>query len=487
MPGVPYDQGVRVGHAARVLDAQQLLLGSVDLAPERRFARSAALAAGEEPVRNPGRGGRETDLPVHGVGGQEDERGTGVPGQFGGTAHGHRPVLVVAREDQAAVPAGVDAAGVQIAGVGVREVVAVPLGPADEVVGVAHVQRQAGTRVGAVEGDRGGGVLLAQQPPLLVPGVVETGAGPAVLRVEVVRLPGDVRQQEQQVRRMVVADGERDVRTVSVDGGEHRDVRPDRPVARDLKPPGEPPVVAGDRPPGGERGRLDDAGQPWARGDLGCAVARVVADAVDVHGELLGRVHRDVEVDGLAGGGRARRGEPLDLLVHVVGGTGAATAPAPAEVGVGVPGDDLAGVVEVVLAAAQPGQRTLPEGIAHGMRQRTRFPPPDVLSPHAAPLPRPPTTLPRRIPAPTPAHHITHALRHRSSRIDACGAHSSEYWGRMYDISWVIRTHARAERTHVHAVTVWWKGGGRAVQSVHDPFGSDRSGPFRADQGSSAH
>ena len=113
--------------------------------------------------------------------------------QLDGAAHGRRPVLVVAGEDQAAVAGGVDAAGVQVAGVGVGEVVAVALGPADEVVGVADVQGQARARVRAVEGDGDRGVLLAEQPALLVPGVVEAGAGAAVLRVEVVRLPGDVR------------------------------------------------------------------------------------------------------------------------------------------------------------------------------------------------------------------------------------------------------------------------------------------------------
>ena len=85
-------------------------------------------------------------------------------------------------------------------------------------------------------------------------------------------------------------------------------------------------MVAGDGAVGGERRRLDDAGEPRAGGDLGGAVAAVVADAVDVDGELLGRVDGDVEVDGLAGGGRAGGGEALDLAVDVVGGAGAAGA-----------------------------------------------------------------------------------------------------------------------------------------------------------------
>src|SRR5690606_35482427 len=93
----------------------------------------------------------------------------------------------------------------------------------------------------------------------------------------------------------------------------------------------------------------------------------------------------DVEVDGLAGGRGAGRDEALDLAVHVVGGTGAAAGGAGE---VGVPGDDLAGVVEVVLTAAQPGQRALPEGIAHRVREGTRLPPANLLRPHAAPLPR---------------------------------------------------------------------------------------------------
>ena len=70
------------------------------------------------------------------------------PGELHGAAHRHRPVLVVAGEDQAAVTGRVDPAGVQITGVGVGEVVAVALGPADEVVGVADMERQAGARVG---------------------------------------------------------------------------------------------------------------------------------------------------------------------------------------------------------------------------------------------------------------------------------------------------------------------------------------------------
>ena len=165
-----------------------------------------------------------------------------------------------------------------------------------------------------------GGVLLAEQPALLVPGVVEAGAGAAVLRVEVVRLPGDVGEQQEQIGRVVVADGERDVGAVAVGGGEHGDVGADVPVRGDLQPPGQPPVVAGDGAVGGERRRLDDAGEPRAGGDLGGAVAAVVADAVDVDGELLGRVDGDVEVDRLAGGDGAGGGEALDLAAHVVGG-----------------------------------------------------------------------------------------------------------------------------------------------------------------------
>ena len=144
-------------------------------------------------------------------------------------------------------------------------------------------------------------------------------------------------------------------------------------------------MVAGDRAVGGERGRLDDAGEAGAGGDLGGAVAAVVADAVDVDGELLGRVDGDVEVDGLAGGDGAGGGEALDLAVHVVGGAGAAGAAGAGDRGrrsrrrVHVPGDDLAGVVEVVLAAAEPGQRALAEGVGHRVRERTRLPAPDLL------------------------------------------------------------------------------------------------------------
>lgn len=160
----------------------------------------------------------------------------------------------MAREDQAPVAADVDPARVQIAGIGVGDVVAVPLGPADEVVGMTDMERQSGTRVRAVEGDGDRGVLLAEEPALLVPGVVEAGAGAAVLGVEVVRLPGDVRQDEQQIGRVVVTHRERDVGAVSVSRGEHGDIGADRPVGGDLQPPGLPPVVAGDGPVGGERG-----------------------------------------------------------------------------------------------------------------------------------------------------------------------------------------------------------------------------------------
>jgi hypothetical protein len=140
---------------------------------------------------------------------------------------------------------------VQVAGVGVGDVVAVALGEADEVVRVADVQGQAGARVGTVEGDGRRGVRLAEQPALVVPGVVEAGARTAVLRVEVVRLPGDVRQEQQEVGRVVVADREGDVGAVAVGGGEDGDVRADVPVRRDLQPPGQPPVVAGDGAGGG--------------------------------------------------------------------------------------------------------------------------------------------------------------------------------------------------------------------------------------------
>ncbi len=203
---------------------------------------------------------------------------------------------------------GVDAARVQIAGRGIGDVVAVALGPADEVVGVADVEGEARARVRTVEGDRRGGLRLAQQPALLVPGVVEAGAGAAVLRVEVVRLPGDVGQDEEQVGGLVVADRERDVGAVAAGGGEDGDVRADVPVRRDLEPPGQPPVVAGDRTVRGERRGLHDAGQTRAGRDLGGAVTAVVADAVDVDAELLRRVDGDVEVDGLAGRDRAGGG-----------------------------------------------------------------------------------------------------------------------------------------------------------------------------------
>lgn len=71
--GVAYDQRVRVGDPARVLDADQLLFGPVDLAPERGLPGAPPLAAGQQTVRDPGRRGAQLHLPVHGVGGQEDQ------------------------------------------------------------------------------------------------------------------------------------------------------------------------------------------------------------------------------------------------------------------------------------------------------------------------------------------------------------------------------------------------------------------------------
>lgn len=272
---------------------------------------------------------------------------------------------------------------------------------------MTDVEGQPGTRVRAVEGDGDRRVLLAEQPALFVPRVVEAGAGAAVLGVEVVRLPGDVRQDEQQIGRVIVADGERDVGAVAVDRGEHGDVGADRPVGGNLQPPGLPPVVAGDRAVGGERGGLDDAGEPRARGDLGGAVAPVMTDPVDVHGELLRRVHGDVEVDRLTGGRGAGRGETLDLAVDVVGGTGASAGGAAGQGGIGVPGDDLAGVVEVVLTAAEPGQGALAERVGDGMRKGTRFPSANLLRPHGAPLPQVPRDNSRALTVGVDPQHIT--------------------------------------------------------------------------------
>lgn len=104
-----------------------------------------------------------------------------------------------------------------------------------------------------------------------------------------------------------------------------------------------------------------------------------MADPVDVDGELLGRVDGDVEVDGLAGGDRAGGGEALDLAVHVVGGAGTAVAAGAGDLAgtggrggrVHVPGDDVAGVVEVELAPPEPGQGALSEGVGHRVRERT--------------------------------------------------------------------------------------------------------------------
>ncbi len=206
---------------------------------------------------------------------------------------------------------------------------------------------------------------------------------------------------------MAVADREGDVRAVAVGGGEDGDVRADAPVTRDLQAPGQPPVVAGDRAVGGERRGLHDAREARAGGDLRGAVPAVVADAVDVDGELLGRVDRDMEVEGLAGGDRAGRGEALDLAADVVGGAGAAalgrawggelgSVSAGGAGGVGrgrvhVPGDDVAGVVEVGLAAPEPGDGALSEGVRDGVRQRSRLPAADLLRPHG----RSPPSCPR--------------------------------------------------------------------------------------------
>ena len=61
--------------------------GPVDLAPERGLAGAAALAAGQQPVGDAGRRRAQLDLPVHGVGGEEDERGAAVAGALDGAAH----------------------------------------------------------------------------------------------------------------------------------------------------------------------------------------------------------------------------------------------------------------------------------------------------------------------------------------------------------------------------------------------------------------
>lgn len=146
--GVADDHRVGFGDAAGVLDAEQLLLGAVDLPPQRGPAGALAFAAGQQAVGDTGGGRGQLHLPVHGVGGEEDQGRAPVAGQFRGAAHGGGPVLVVAGEDQAPVAGRVDPAGVQVAGVGVGEVVAVALGEADEVVGVAHVEGQPGAAYG---------------------------------------------------------------------------------------------------------------------------------------------------------------------------------------------------------------------------------------------------------------------------------------------------------------------------------------------------
>ncbi len=332
-----------------------------------------------------------------------------VPGPLDRAAHRHRPVLVVAGEDHAPVAGRIHPPGVQVGGVGVGQVVAVALGPADEVVGVADVQRQPGPGVRAVEGDRGGRLLLAQQLALLVPGVVEAGAGAAVLRVEVVRLPGHIRQHQQQVGgdrgrvrrrgRRGGADGERDVAAVPVvGGGQHRDMGAGAPVRRQLQPPGHPPVVAGDRPAGHQRRGLDQPGQQRAGRDVPRARPAVVPDPVDVDGELLCRADADPQVQRAAdvGGGR---GEALDLAADVVGGAGAAQrrallvqrrTPGQRQLSLGqpqvhVPGDEQSGVVEVAVGAAQPGQRALAERISGTVRERARLPAAAVVHAHAPP------------------------------------------------------------------------------------------------------
>ncbi len=268
------------------------------------------------------------------------------------------------------------------------------------------MEGQARARVRAVEGDRRGGLGLAEETAVAVPRVVEARAGVTVLRVEVVRLPGDVRQEEEQVGRVAVADREGDVRAVAVGGGEDGDVRADAPVARDLQAPGQPPVVTGDRAVGGERRGLHDARETRARGDLGSAVTAVVADAVDVDGELLGRVDRDMEVERLAGATALAEVNPLiwrrtssaerGRRPRTRAGRGAWGRSCRKCGGVGggrvhVPRDDVAGVVEVGLAAPEPGDGALPEGVRDGVRQRSRLPAADLLRPHG----RSPPSCPR--------------------------------------------------------------------------------------------
>ncbi|ALM40067.1 hypothetical protein SFR_3452 [Streptomyces sp. FR-008] len=109
------------------------------------------------------------------------------------------------------------------------------------------------------------------------------------------------------------------------------------------------------------------------------------------------------------------------------------------------------------------------ERVRHGVRVRTRFPPANVPRPHAAPLPRSPeSALPRplRIRRPRPAHHITHALRHRSSRIDGNGVHGSR-WSRGFGPAIPLLAPVRGVRFACGAVGV---GGG--VASVGARVGS---------------
>ncbi len=349
----------------------------------------------------------------------------------------------MAGEDQRLVPGRLDQPGMQVGGGGVGEVVTVPLGPADEVVRVPDVQRQPGPGVRAVEGHRDGGLRLADQPPLPVPGVVEAGAVPAVLREEVVRLPGDVRQHQQQFGRMrlcvEVPHGEGDMTAVQVvRGGEHRDVRAGAPVLRDVQPPGLPPVVAGDRPPDHQRRGLGESGDPGAGRHVPGAVAAVVADPVDVHGEFARRVHRDPEVHRAARADHPGGGETLDLLVHVVGvargadrplGPGRGQRLLPGRVQTDVPGHRPLCPGHVVVRAPQPGQRALAEGVGHAVCQRAGLPAAVEFRPHA-PLPQftPANGMCQADVRAVPAHHKTLALRHPTVATSIVESRSAVTW-----------------------------------------------------------
>ncbi len=216
-------------------------------------------------------------------------------------------------------------------------------------------------------------------------------------------------------------------------------------------------MMTGNGSVGGEGRRLDDARQAGAGGDLAGPDASVVPDAVDVDAEFLGRVDggtwKSMAWPGAAapleakpliwrctssaergrrrgGGGWGACGSPGGWRSHRVPSLTGLTGPTrliDVINVIDVPRDDMARVVEVLLVAPEPGNGAWPR---RGPSRRARVRPTSGGSapdPMPAPLPRAPVGSVNLCPArdQVPAHHITHALRHRSSRIDVNGTRTS--------------------------------------------------------------